>query len=129
MHNVFGKMVDGKLYIHSINNPIHKEDGTLLVSGDATLLLSYGYKKIIYTEPPFQEGYRAQCSWNETEHEYIQTWTLVEDEQIEEESTFEDRLEGVEGSVTELSATLAVNEETTNMLLECILEMSEILYA
>ena len=114
--NVFGKITNGIVETHSIYNPIINEDGSLLVTGDAEILLQYGYKKMIYTDAPVKEGYYAESKWVEGETEYTQEWTLLEEEKtIDETALLEERI--------------AANEETTNMLLDCILEMSELLYA
>lgn len=40
--------------------------------------LQNGYKKVILTEKPYQEGYDAVSSWIETDDAITQTWTFVE---------------------------------------------------
>ena len=126
---IFGKITaNGELERHSIHNPIILKNGSMLVSGDPDVLLPYGYKKVIYTAPPEQEGYYADFTWKETDTEIVQMWELFEIEDDGPQS-MEERMIGVENSIDELSMNTANNEETINMLVDCILEMSEIVYA
>lgn len=118
----YAKMVNGTLCYHNKDNPLIFNGSTVVTSNSELLLLS-GYKAVVYTPPSPPEGYQVSSfNWTETDTQYVQTWTyeLIPEEVYE--NSIEERLEIVETAVS-------VNEETTNMLLDCILEMSEIVYA
>ena len=43
--------------------------------------IAQGWYPVLYTEPPVtEEGYHAECSWEQEANTIMQTWTIVEDE-------------------------------------------------
>lgn len=123
MSNRYAKKINENLIYHSAKNPIILENGDFLLTTNKDVLLSYGYKEVICVSPTPEEGYYAvSYDWVETDTQYVQTWIYEPIPEIPYEPSVEERLDNVETAVS-------VNEETTNMLLDCILEMSEIVYA
>lgn len=80
----FGKLENGRL-IH-FKNPIRTETKDIFTN-DPVLLLQYGWKEIVYTEPEEREGFYPVSHWEETETKIIETWTY---ESIPDEPTAED---------------------------------------
>ena len=65
----------------------------------ADKLAELGYKPVRYTDMPenTESGKHYESSWDETETEIVQTWTLTDDpEYPEPEPTAEERLDKVE---------------------------------
>lgn len=67
----YAKLIDGA--VQFAPNPI-RMDGRDIITTDPTL---YGYKPVVYPEPPEQEGMIAVFDgWEETETEIRQKWRL-----------------------------------------------------
>lgn len=78
----YARLLEGAL--HYAPNPLHV-DGQDVFTTDPT---PYGYKPVVYPEPPHQEGYVAVFDgWEETEDEICQKWRL---EPEPDEATSED---------------------------------------
>ena len=73
---IFGQLIDGRIRLFV--NPLHI-DGKDVFTNNPELLLQYGYKQVIYSDPPSEvpEGYMPQKHWEETERKITQIWTLV----------------------------------------------------
>ena len=72
---MYGKLINNEL--HVLRLPI-KADGEDIFTNDPVVLLRYGYKEVIFTDPPeCEEGYYAESAWDETETTIIQRWTVV----------------------------------------------------
>lgn len=53
-----------------------------------------GYKLAVFAEKPIaEEGYHAESTWTETEDSYVQSWSIVKDEDEPYEPTTEDKAE------------------------------------
>ena len=70
----YGKITNEQLKF--LKQPIHSENGELFTN-DESILFGYGYKKIVYTDPPEAEGFYPEPKWEETETEIVQVWELV----------------------------------------------------
>lgn len=88
----FGKLDNGRLI--RFRNPL-RTDGKDIFTNDPVLLLRYGWKEIVYTEPEEREGFYPVRNWDETDTQIIETWTY---EPIPDEPTSED----YEAALTEL---------------------------
>ena len=73
---IFGQLIDRR--IHLFVNPLRIE-GKDVFTNNPELLLQYGYKEIIYNDPPevIPEGYVPNKHWEESERTITQVWTLV----------------------------------------------------
>ena len=74
----------------------------------ADKLMELGYKPVVYTDMPENttEGKYYESSWEESDTEIIQTWTLVDDPVYPEpEPTPEERLDKVEQRTDTLETT------------------------
>lgn len=91
---------------HMVNNP------------SADKLKELGYKEVTYTETPGDapEGKHYEASWVDGDT-ITQVWTLVDDPVTE--PSLEERLQ----------AEIAERTERDEMMEECILEMSEMVYS
>lgn len=95
-------VLDGK----TINNPLSEE------------LEQLGYKPVVYTDMPTEvtEGKHWESEWEEGDTEITQVWKLVDDPIYPTpEPTPEERIEALESQ--------------NQMLVECLMEMSETVYA
>lgn len=72
---MFAKIEDEILIYAKI--PYHVGD-KLIFTNDPAVHLQNGYKKVVLTEKPYQEGYDAVSSWIETDDAITQTWNFVE---------------------------------------------------
>ena len=72
---MFAKIEDGILIY--VKMP-YRVDGKLVFTNNPAVHLQNGYKELILTEKPYQEGYDAVSSWVETDTTITQTWELVE---------------------------------------------------
>lgn len=73
---MFGKLIDGN--IQYFKPPLRTETEDIYTN-DAELLLSHGWKEVVYTEPPEErEGYTPAPYWTETETQIVQAWEYVE---------------------------------------------------
>lgn len=102
---MFAKIEDGILIYAKI--PYHVGD-KLIFTNDPAAHLQNGYKKVILTEKPYQEGYDAVSSWIETDDAITQTWTFVE---IVEEPTQTDDTADMQAALNLLG--VVPEEETT----------------
>ena len=72
---MFAKIEDGILIYAKMP---YRVDGKLVFTNNPAVHLQNGYKELILTEKPYQEGYDAVSSWVETDTTITQTWELVE---------------------------------------------------
>ena len=72
---MFAKIEDGILIYAKMP---YRVDGKLVFTNNPAVHLQNGYKELILTEKPYQEGYNAVSSWVETDTTITQTWELVE---------------------------------------------------
>ena len=72
---MFAKIEDGILIYAKI--PYHVGDKLIFIN-DPAVHLQNGYKKVVLSEKPYQEGYDAVSSWIETDDAITQTWNFVE---------------------------------------------------
>lgn len=111
----FGKLIDGVLVVKKYSTPI-VVDGISYITSDENLCRQAGYKEVVYIEPTPEEGYNAvSYDWIETDTQIIQTWTYEEEVIVPYEETVEGRVDNL--------------ELTNDMLIECILEITEVIYA
>ena len=68
----FGKLENGRLI--RFKNPL-RVDGKDIFTNDPVLLLAYGWKEVIFTNPEEREGYYHVQHWEETDTQIIQVWT------------------------------------------------------
>ena len=109
----YGKFVGEQLIVHDSYKPLTLSDGSTVFTNDPAVLLPMGYKLLIYTESQPPEGYHAAgFTWTESTDAIIQVWQY---------EAAEPEPESLETQVTELRATV-------QMLTDCILEMSEVVY-
>jgi len=112
--NKFGKMVDGKPELLDWRS-VFVVDGVSIHSRAPEFLLSQGYKPVIFNTPETRVGYVADSfSWEETDAAIVRVWNYSEYTGTEEDV--------LEKRVNDMS-------ETISMLTDCLLEMSEIIYA
>lgn len=71
---MFAKIEDGILIYAKMP---YRVDGKLVFTNNPAVHLQNGYKELILTEKPYQEGYDAVSSWIETDTTITQTWELV----------------------------------------------------
>lgn len=71
----YGKLIDGQLAFLS---PPLKIGGQDTYTNDATILRAQGWKPVVFTDPPEQEGHYATSEWAETADAITQVWTLHE---------------------------------------------------
>lgn len=79
---MFAKLINNAL--HPAPNPI-KYNGYRIGNPKPELLLSLGYKPVIFTDPPdpiTETGWWAE-TWTETEENITQGWTWCEPEEDE----------------------------------------------
>lgn len=72
---MFAKIEDGILIYAKMP---YRVDGKFVFTNNPAVHLQNGYKELILTEKPYQEGYDAVSSWVETDTTITQTWELVE---------------------------------------------------
>lgn len=75
----FGKFENEVLIL--FRNPL-RTDTEDIFTNDKDILLSFGWKEIVYTSPEEHEGYYPVSLWEETDTQIIQIWTYepIEDE-------------------------------------------------
>lgn len=71
---MYAKLIDGNLQFAKM--PL-KIGGKHVFTNDENILRAQGYKPVEYTDAPQQEGYYAECEWQETETEIVLVWTLI----------------------------------------------------
>lgn len=72
---MYAKLIDGQLI------PMHQPiiiDGQDTFTNDDAVMLSQGYRPVIFTDPPAQDGFYATSAWAETTDAITQVWTLHE---------------------------------------------------
>lgn len=72
---LYAKLADSQLV--PLRQPL-KIDGLDTYTNDATILRAQGWKPILLTDPPEQEGHYATSEWAETADAITQVWTLHE---------------------------------------------------
>lgn len=83
-------------------------NGCTVNNPSADKLVELGYKPVVYTDMPENttEGKHYESSWEESDTEIIQTWTLVDDPVYPEpELTAEERISNLETTTGELKST------------------------
>lgn len=93
-------------------------NGKTIFNPPEEILLGMGYLPVTYTDMPTDspDGQHYESSWSQTDTEIVQVWTLVDDPaEPEPEVTQEERIEALESQ--------------NQMLVECLMEMSETVYA
>lgn len=80
----FGKLENDNL---TIFRPPLVADGKHISTNDPVLLLQYGWKEVVYTNPEEREGYYPISHWEETETQIIEAWDY---EPTPDEPTSED---------------------------------------
>lgn len=95
----YGKLIDGNLI--NFKQPIRTSDGDIFTN-DQGIITQYGYKKIVYTEPPeAPEGYYPEPKWTETDTQIVQEWEFIP--LPPEEATDEEYLSALEKMGVELN--------------------------
>lgn len=71
---MYAKLIEGELQYA----PKHITIGTNNIwNASAELMLTQGWKLVVFTEPPeAPTGYYYESAWEEDEAEIVQTWTL-----------------------------------------------------
>lgn len=114
MKNYYGKIIDGVLIMKQYSTPI-QVDGVSYITDDEDLIKKAGWKKLVYVTPSPKIGYQpVDYTWAENETTITQVWEYTE--------IIVDTSPSLEEQVAEL-------KEQNDILLQCILEMSEIVYA
>jgi hypothetical protein len=72
---MYAKLIEGQII--PMHQPL-KIGGKDTFTNDPAVILSQGYKPVIFTDPPAQEGFYATSAWAETEDAITQVWTLHE---------------------------------------------------
>ena len=93
-------------------------NGKTIFNPTENVLLGMGYLPVTYTDMPTDspDGQHYESSWSQTDTEIVQVWTLVDNPaEPEPEVTQEERIEALESQ--------------NQMLVECLMEMSETVYA
>ena len=93
-------------------------NGKIIFNPTEEILLGMGYLPVTYTDMPTDapDGQHYESSWSQTDTEIVQVWTLVDNPaEPEPEVTQEERIEALESQ--------------NQMLVECLMEMSETVYA
>ena len=93
-------------------------NGKTIFNPTEDVLLGMGYFPVTYTDIPTDASNRQhyESHWEQTDAEIVQVWTLVDNPaETEPEVTQEERIEALESQ--------------NQMLVECLMEMSETVYA
>ena len=93
-------------------------NGKIIFNPTEEILLELGYLPVTYTDMPTDapDGQHYESSWKQNDTEIVQAWTLIENPaEPEPEVTQEERIEALESQ--------------NQMLVECLMEMSETVYA
>ena len=112
---MYAKLVNGTL--RSAPKTVNYNGNTIL-NPPEEILLGMGYLPVTYTDMPTDasNGQHYEPSWSQTDTEIVQVWTLVDNPaEPEPEVTQEERIEALESQ--------------NQMLVECMMEMSETVYA
>lgn len=93
-------------------------NGKTIFNPPEEILLDMGYLPVTYTDIPTDapHGQHYESSWSQTDTEIVQVWTLVDNPaEPEPELSADERIEALESQ--------------NQMLVECLMEMSETVYA
>ena len=93
-------------------------NGKTIFNPPEEILLGMGYLPVTYTDmsTDASNGQHYESHWEQTDTEIVQVWTLVDNPaEPEPEVTQEERIEALESQ--------------NQMLVECLMEMSETVYA
>lgn len=71
---MYAKLIDGNLKRYK---PPIKADGKDIYTNDKEILLQYGWKEVVNTEPEEREGFYPSAYYEETETEIIQRWEYI----------------------------------------------------
>lgn len=77
---IFGKLINGTLKRYK---PPIKAEGREIYTNDRTILLQYGWKEVVFTDAPEQEGFYPVAYYDETDTQIIQRWRLEPIEEVE----------------------------------------------
>lgn len=76
---MFGKLINGALYLAP---KVLMVNGEKVVYPSEELLISLGYKEVIYTEvPDMRDGYHVVDGWAEQNGQLVQKWNYESDEE------------------------------------------------
>jgi hypothetical protein len=78
----YGKLDSGKVVYAPY--PLIIDDKNVFTT-DANVYMAAGYKRIVSTTAPQQNGYVAHCTWVETDAEIVQTWELSPSDSSEDD--------------------------------------------
>lgn len=73
---MYAKLIDSELTY--LRQPL-KINGQDTFTNDDAVMRAQGWKPLIFTDPPEQEGHYATSEWAETEDAITQVWMLHED--------------------------------------------------
>lgn len=95
---MYAKLVNGALR-RAPNKVIH--NGKTVCNPKEDILAELGYQKVAYTDMPTDapEGKHYELSWEQTDTEIIQTWTLVGNPKPSDELSAEEALAIIVGGV------------------------------
>ena len=112
---MYAKLMSGTL--RSAPNKVDY-NGKTIFNPTENVLLGMGYLPVTYTDMPTDasNGQHYESHWEQTDAKIVQVWTLVDNPaEPEPEVTQEERIEALESQ--------------NQMLVECLMEMSETVYA
>lgn len=69
----YGKLIDGQLQYPPLE---FHENGMIIVGFTEDFILQHGYKKIVQTEPPAEDGYTP--TYTLTDNKIVQGWKNAE---------------------------------------------------
>ena len=75
---------------HIVTNGVTHKAGSILSTNNSEVLVQLGYKQIVKTEMPQNEGFYYTETWSESENKIVQGWI----EHEEPEDTVADMVEG-----------------------------------
>lgn len=78
---MYAKLIEGQLI--PMHQPL-KIGGKDTFTNDDAVILSQGYRPVIFSDPPVQDGFTAVSAWRDDTDAITQVWTLTEIEQPEE---------------------------------------------
>lgn len=72
---MYAKMIDSQLI--PLRQPLSIA-GRDTYTNDPAIILAQGWKPVVFTDPPEQEGHYATSEWAETDNAITQVWTMHE---------------------------------------------------
>lgn len=69
----YARLINGNLQY--VKMPLKVGDKHIFTN-DKDILAEQGYKPVVYDKAPTEEGYYAECIWDETDTEILQIWVL-----------------------------------------------------